>query len=84
MTVSPSPEDLARSLNITPDELFNFLNFNRSKNPTIPNITTPIILNGTQITQGGICHDYCDNDMRAIFEEYKIEYHGWITLVVSI
>lgn len=87
--MSPKVIDNANEFNLTDEYLSDFMVIYREhmKKTTLQksNYTnfTNSLLDDQNPPQAVNCDDYCDSHMRQIFDEYK-QYHGYVTLVVSI
>lgn len=91
MKATPSPQkviDNPKDFNLTEEYLNDFMDKYREhmKNKNFSNKSFVQNFNGTLNDsthhQAVNCSEYCDSNMRHVFEDYK-EYHGYVTLAVS-
>lgn len=67
--------------NIELEDFFKTLfNFNQTKKAT--NDTTSTTTSIPEVISDAYCNDYCNNHLRQVLLDYKLEYHGYVTLVV--
>lgn len=88
-SVKPPPlrvVENANDYNLTDEYLVDFIDrmkfmLGNSENKSHPNITNST-MEEPNPHQAVNCDDYCDNQMRHFFDEYR-HYHGYVSLVVS-
>lgn len=73
-----------KDYNLTEEYLADFMERTKDlmRNRSMPMNITKGLSGNESTNRTDICLDYCDSQMRDIFDDYR-GYHGYVTLVVS-